>query len=65
MCPGSTPGRTGVDFEARALVRAEEVMREAMERKASFRKTKELRFWRPVPTGPPGTAPRSHWERVD
>ena len=62
MCPGSTPGRTGVDFEARALVRAEEVMREAMERKASFRKTKELRYR--VPTGPPG-APRSHRERVD
>ena len=40
MCPGSTPGRTGVDFGARALVRAEEVMREAKERKASFRKTK-------------------------
>ena len=61
--PGSAPGRTGVDFGARALVRAEEVMREAMVRKASFRKSEVLKGLAPGahraarhrPALPPGT----------
>ena len=59
MCPGSTPGRTGVDFGARALVRAEEVMDEAM------KKTKELRFLAPGAHWAAGRRRAPHRGRVD
>ena len=65
MDPGLTPGRTGVDFGARALVRAEEVMREAMERKASFRKTKSCGGLAPGAHWAAGHRPAPHRGRVD